>query len=93
MAPKIDKKMILTGNTEKIFFDSRLSENTDIKVPRDQKIIKNRYKIGSKIDTNLNFLQKSSKIAQHGSKMAARWSNIAPRWSNIAPRWSNIAPR
>ena len=85
--------MILTGNTEKSDFLIRLSENTKIEVPRDPKIMKNRYKIGLQIETKLNFFQKSSKITQHGSKMAARWSNIAPRWSNIAPRWSNIVSR
>ena len=45
------------------FFDSRLSENTKIKVPRDQKTMKNRSKIGGKIDTNLNILWKRQTIA------------------------------
>ena len=41
---------------KKSFFASRLSENTKIEVPRDQKIMKNRSKMGSKIDKNLNIL-------------------------------------
>ena len=81
---------------KKWFFDSRRGENTKIEVPKDQKIMKNQSKIGSKVNTNLNITWKRQTIPLEnhvGSILAPTWAALAPTWPNLAPTWVQLGPK
>ena len=100
LALKIDKKSISTGSAEKSdFFDSRLSENIKIKVPRDQKNIKNRSNMGSENNTkwNIPWSRKKTPLEAHlGHILEPSWGQLGPNLaqlgSNLDKFWSQLGP-
>ena len=83
---------------EKWFFEKHCKTQykiTKIKVPKDQKTMKNRSKMGWKIDTNLNIPWKCFKMPQKSNfegQVGLSWPNLAPTWANLAPTWRILAP-
>ena len=66
---------------------------TKIKVPRDQKSMKNRSKMGWKIDTNLNIFWKrhTNPLEAHfGSILVPTWATLAPTWRQHGASWPQL---
>ena len=96
LGPKIDKKSIFTGNTEKGDFLVLAYAKTlklrfrGIKKPWkiDPKSVEKSIQIWTSFEN-----AKATPLEAHvGSILVPTWATLAPTWANLAPTWRILAP-